>query len=288
MSRRVAFALLSFALATAASLGAQRKADPKADEAAIRQFMDQAVAAHHAGSADQWLKLAADDIVIMMEGSPAIHGKADASAFIRNFFATTISGIVANIQKIEVVGDVAIVQTEERGTLTPKASGTPVPVDMKELLVLRRQSDGSWRAARASLTNNAPNAVPVAQAGAAMPKDEVRYASSATARYDLAPGTPIGMAQVFGDANADAPHGELITFPPNFEAGGWHVHSNTLTLVVIKGAYLYRDENGEKRVGPGEVLHIPGGHRHWSGSDATDGAVFYMHQLAKMDQKEAK
>ena len=117
---------------------------------------------------------------------------------------------------------------------------------------------------------------------------KVVYASSARATYANVPDSPITYAQLFGDSNADAPHGEFITFPPNLDTGGWHVHTNTVNLVVLKGAYIYRDESGEKRVGPGEFMRIPGGHRHWSGSDATEGAVFYSHQQARMDQKPAK
>ena len=116
----------------------------------------------------------------------------------------------------------------------------------------------------------------------------VVYMSSARANYAKVPDTRITFVQLFGDDDADAPHGEFITFPPNFDAGGWHVHTNTVNLVVLKGAYIYRDESGEKRVGPGEFIRIPGGHRHWSGSDAKEGAVFYSHQQARMDQKPAK
>ena len=122
------------------------------------------------------------------------------------------------------------------------------------------------------------------QSGAKSSAPTVVYASSATAKYTTVPDTRITHAQLFGDPNADGPHGEFITFPPNFDAGGWHVHTNTVNIVVLKGAYIYRDENGEKRVGPGEFISIPGGHRHWSGSDAKEGAVFYAHMQAKMDQ----
>jgi quercetin dioxygenase-like cupin family protein len=126
------------------------------------------------------------------------------------------------------------------------------------------------------------------QSGPKASAAKVVYMSSAKATYANVPDTPITEAQLFGDANADAPHGEFITFPPNLDTGGWHVHTNTVNLVVLKGAYIYRDESGEKRVGPGEFIRIPGGHRHWSGSDAKEGAVFYMHQQARMDQKPVK
>lgn len=116
----------------------------------------------------------------------------------------------------------------------------------------------------------------------------VVYVSAAKASYAAVPGSAITAAALFGDPNADAPHGQFITFPPNFDAGGWHVHTNTMNLVVLKGAYVFRDEHGEKRVGAGEFLRIPGGLRHWSGSDPREGAVFYVHQQAKMDQHPAK
>ena len=44
-----------------------------------------------------------------------------------------------------------------------------------------------------------------------------------------------------------------------------HTHTNDVWIVGIKGAYLYKDDAGEKRVGPGEFLRVPGGYKHWSG-----------------------
>ena len=87
-----------------------------------------------------------------------------------------------------------------------------------------------------------------------------------------------------GASVLDAP---TVTFPPRFDADGWHVHTSTVNIVVLQGAYVYQDEYGERRVGPGEFIRIPGGHRHRSGGDASEGAVFYMHQDARMDQRPA-
>ena len=50
-----------------------------------------------------------------------------------------------------------------------------------------------------------------------------------------------------------------------------HSHTADISIVVIKGAYLYKDDAGEKRVGPGDYLRVPGGHKHWSGGDKTEG-----------------
>ena len=43
------------------------------------------------------------------------------------------------------------------------------------------------------------------------------------------------------------------------------------------------DEAGEKRVGPGDFLRVPGGHKHWSGGDKKEGALFYEEASGKFD-----
>jgi mannose-6-phosphate isomerase-like protein (cupin superfamily) len=115
----------------------------------------------------------------------------------------------------------------------------------------------------------------------------VVYVSADRANYQKVEGAPqISSARAWGDS-ARPPFAEFVKFDPGFDAG-MHSHTNVVTLVVLKGAYLYRDDNGSKRVGPGEVLRIPAGHKHWSGGDAKEGAMFYQHMNAKMDMIPAK
>ena len=83
------------------------------------------------------------------------------------------------------------------------------------------------------------------------------------------------MATIWGDS---ATRGVLRNVHEISEPGcdaGMHTHTNDVWIVVIKGAYLYKDDAGEKRVGPGDFLRVPGGHKHWSGGDKTEGALFY-------------
>ena len=35
-------------------------------------------------------------------------------------------------------------------------------------------------------------------------------------------------------------------------------HTNDAWIVVVKGAYLYKDDAGENRLGPGDFLRVPG------------------------------
>jgi quercetin dioxygenase-like cupin family protein len=111
------------------------------------------------------------------------------------------------------------------------------------------------------------------------------YMSSDRATYkEMMPG--VSRAVVWGDPDKGA-HGTFTKFRPGHDAG-MHTHTNDVSLVVLKGAYLYREDAGEKRVGPGDFLRVPGGHKHWSGGDKTEGAVFYSEGSGKFDLVPAK
>jgi len=121
--------------------------------------------------------------------------------------------------------------------------------------------------------------------GAQKKEKEVIYMSADQATYkEMMPG--VSTAVVWGDPEKGA-HGMFTKFVPGWDAGT-HTHTSDLWLLVLKGAYLYKDEAGEKRVGPGEFLWIPGGHKHWSGGDKTDGALFYEEGAKKFDLIPAK
>ena len=96
----------------------------------------------------------------------------------------------------------------------------------------------------------------------------------------------VSMATLWGDPDKGA-HGTYTKFTPGDDAG-MHIHTSDIWIVGIKGAYLYKDDAGEKRVGPGDFLRVPGGHKHWSGGDKTEGAVFYEEGAAKFDNIPAK
>ena len=83
------------------------------------------------------------------------------------------------------------------------------------------------------------------------------------------------------------PYGAFTKFVPKFDAG-MHTHTNDVWLVVIKGAYLYKDSEGEKRVNPGSFIRIPAKTKHWSGGDAKEGALFYEESSGKFDLIPAK
>lgn len=113
--------------------------------------------------------------------------------------------------------------------------------------------------------------------------EKVVYVSSSAATYKAMSPTNTGVTEVVisGDPDKGA-HRTFSKFPPAYDAG-MHYHTNDTSIVVIKGAYIYKDEAGEKRVGPGDFLKVPGGHKHRSGGDKTEGALFYEESDKKFD-----
>ena len=114
----------------------------------------------------------------------------------------------------------------------------------------------------------------------------VIYVAADSATFKQSPGGGASMAILWGDPDKGA-HATYTKFNPGYEAG-MHTHTSDVWIVVLKGAYLYKDEGGDKRVGPGDFLRVPGGHKHWSGGDKTEGALFYEEGSGKFDLKPAK
>ncbi len=111
-------------------------------------------------------------------------------------------------------------------------------------------------------------------------KKELVFASADRAEFkEIIPGA--STVVLWGD-NAKGPYGAFTRFAPGFDAG-MHTHTNDTSIVVIKGAYLYKDAAGERRVGPGDFISIPGGMKHWSGGDVNEGALFYQESSGKFD-----
>ena len=79
---------------------------------------------------------------------------------------------------------------------------------------------------------------------------KVIFASPDKASFTETPGGGVSMAAIWGDSGKEA-HATFTKFKPGYDAG-MHTHTNDVWIVVVKGAYLYKDDAGERRVGPGD------------------------------------
>lgn len=154
--------ILAALLFTGCAGGAPYEAvDTEADKAAIRAKLAEVVAAHNAADAESWARVAAEDIVLMVDGGPSIIGRAAILEWIRGFYAANrVSNMTAEAVEIEIAGDWAYSRDHFRAMLTPLAGGEPVRMDGKEIAIWRRQPDGAWNASRVIFNSNIPPAPP--------------------------------------------------------------------------------------------------------------------------------
>lgn len=115
------------------------------DERAIRELVNDWMAATRAGDIDAVLELMTDDVVFLVPGH-APFGKREFAEQSRGMADVEIEGR-SEIEELRVLGDWAWLHNHIRVTATP-ARGEPVHRSGYTLTIVRKCPDGKWRLAR--------------------------------------------------------------------------------------------------------------------------------------------
>ncbi len=117
----------------------------------------------------------------------------------------------------------------------------------------------------------------------AQSKKEPVFVESEKAEFkEIVPGVK---KKVLWGNHDSAAYGAFTKFDPGL-TNPPHTHTNEVRIVVLRGAYIYKPQNGnERRVGAGSYLSIPAGTVHVSSGDAKEGALFYEESPGKFDLK---
>jgi uncharacterized protein (TIGR02246 family) len=158
--RAATAAIVATALGFAACAGRSAPAhDVAADEAAIRQSLDDIARAFNAGDYDGMFARYSDDVLVSAPGQPEIVGKPAWRAGLAQLPPNVAMKLRFDTQEISVSGDLAY----ERGTftmnMTDKGSGASVgSVTNRHVHIFKRQPDGRWLGWR--LIENSPDSPP--------------------------------------------------------------------------------------------------------------------------------
>ena len=139
--------LLIFSCTTVPELAKEIvKIVPEIEKEAIRNLIDQYESSLVNGSTDGATKVFANDAVFMPDNGNAAIGE-DA---IRGNFQSLSDpngniNISFNIQEITVLGDFAIVWSENSGKSTDAESGEEIPFNSKSFFVLKKGDDNEWK-----------------------------------------------------------------------------------------------------------------------------------------------
>lgn len=153
-AERAAVCAMSFALMLALTTAVARAQDATNDEAAIRALIEETRQANNAGDVERWVALFDDEAVYMAPGAPAVTTREDliqvAEAGFRNRASIEIEPV-----EIHVSSEWAFARTEVSGSVKVAGTGEVVPVDVKQLIVYRRDpAAGEWRIARMISNSN--------------------------------------------------------------------------------------------------------------------------------------
>ena len=128
---------------TGAAIGASA-----ADLAAIGRVHQEYVAAHNDSDADRLMALWTDDAVLMAMDEPTLSGRQAVKEHYEQFFDENPSEIALSPVETRVAGDWAFERIQMTVTL-PGGEEQDRHADVKYLWILQKQSDGSWKIARA-------------------------------------------------------------------------------------------------------------------------------------------
>lgn len=155
---QVAFALLL--LFSAFSCARQEKM-PSVEEdiAAINDIYKQANITCSKGDVEGYLSLFTEDAVAMATEYPALIGKEQLRPAIEGLMSMFELELPYTVDKVEVLGDWAFVRSSFQYSMTLKESGKKNTRAGKELDILKRQADGSWKIYIESWSYDAPPVV---------------------------------------------------------------------------------------------------------------------------------
>jgi len=116
---------------------------PAVDE--VRAWFEQYDAAINAGLLDRWAAFVADDAVIMPPDEPPIIGLDAIRPRYAAVFEAYSFQFTGGAEEIAVSGRLAVIRATIEETLTPTGGGAPMDLRGAWLLVLKKQSNGSWK-----------------------------------------------------------------------------------------------------------------------------------------------
>jgi uncharacterized protein (TIGR02246 family) len=131
------------------------------DDSGVRKVCAAWVDAMNAKDSARLLSMVTDDVVFLPPGLSIITGKKAVEAMYAAFFPQFSKvELQATIVELRIAGDWAFAWGNEILTLMPAVGGAPIQARSRGMSILARQSDGSWKFARAMNQPDTPAQAP--------------------------------------------------------------------------------------------------------------------------------
>lgn len=119
-----------------------------ADEQTIRGAIATWLRATREGDVEAVLDLMAPDVIFLVPGQSAMHGRDAFEKGLRSMLATHAIESSSEIEEVVVAGDFAYSRTQLSVTITSRHGNLPMLRTGATLSIWRKGADGKWRLSR--------------------------------------------------------------------------------------------------------------------------------------------
>jgi uncharacterized protein (TIGR02246 family) len=139
-----------------ATVGVEVDVGIEVDVEAIKSLGDDCSRAWNEGDYEGFMALIDEEAMFLPPNAPSFGGMETIRSIYRTEFDTFDFNVTITTEEIHVCGDLAISLDNWKGSMNPKDGSEPIVFDNKNLVILKRQVDGSWKTWRAMYSSNTP------------------------------------------------------------------------------------------------------------------------------------
>ena len=124
------------------------------DEEAVKKLVESMFSYMDSNELDNFLSLAAEDVILLLPNMHSIHGIEAVKELVQPWFDTLSMIHELGETEIKVDSDLAYVRYEWKERYWPKEGGETTRVELKGLIILRREKDDTWKMTRSIWNRN--------------------------------------------------------------------------------------------------------------------------------------
>jgi ketosteroid isomerase-like protein len=130
--------------------------DVEADVQAIKSLIAECSRAWNEEDYEGFMATIDDEAMFLPPNAPPISDMETIRAAYRNEFDSSDFDLTITTEEIHVSGDLAFSLDNWTGSANPKDGSDPIMFDNKNLIIYKRQADGSWKTWRVMFNSNTP------------------------------------------------------------------------------------------------------------------------------------
>jgi ketosteroid isomerase-like protein len=148
---------VSFGCQQAEEVAEEPAVDVEADVKAIKSLIDDTSRAWYEGDYEGYMETIDEEAMFLSPNYPAIEGLETLRSIYQTELGSNNYELTITTEEILVSGDLAYSLGIWKGTVNPKDGSEPYVFNNKNLVIYKRQVDGSWKVFRAMYNSNTPS-----------------------------------------------------------------------------------------------------------------------------------